>query len=624
MTTSYSESTGTVGTSSMPKENSEGMLVWNPSVGLYHKPAKNERESYGGIVGALEDHIAQQSGGVTKGYPHNFAGIIAAIQDLNIAANEVPVTPDVKPDTGGEIIIKPDGTPEWIDGTDPEDGTLWFDTRQGRLFVAVDKNWWQTNGADGLAFTTVDATAPDVDPVTGQFWWDAGHSTLYVFDGQWIDASGNIEGFNDGNSTPLWRVVNSDPDESMQTTLSLPLGNLGGRMASYDAINDGGILPDADPNDFSVQADYNIYIWDALLALEQFSLNQSAVTMGEAPPADPKEGDLWYDTTTLDMSVWYTDDDTSQWAPINSPFNYDSDLDVVRSMIVEETSNREKAIDNVRQLLADFDAADNTQLLQLARDIETLGNRITVEAPDLTPYATTASVEALEIELKAAIANQPEPAQIDTSQFASRGYVDQTLDVWRDRIHNVVTQSELSSVEAKIPDVTNVATRDFVTETFDSITTTFLPRGGGNLTGSFTMVKEDYALPVFDFSTESWNSKQAFKLRSDATSTASTTFGTTEDPWEVAWEFGADEDFCWIYNNSKVFSVSKEGPACSTLILGDFSTNDQYGRSIRNKIDLKERLTTYQFALESIRQGVANATDFDSLKANILTALIDV
>ena len=140
--------------------------------------------------------------------------------------------------------------------------------------------------------------------------------------------------------------------------------------------------------------------------------------------------------------------------------------------------------------------------------------------------------------------------------------------------------------------------------------------------GSFTMVKEDYALPVFDFSTAPHYGKDAFKFQTHLNTT--TTFGTTEAPYELAWQFGSNEDYSWIYNSNKVFSISKEGPACSTLFLTDFSPNDANGRVLHNKIDLKERLTKYQFAFESIRQGVANATDFDSLKANILSALIAV
>ena len=103
------------------------------------------------------------------------------------------------------------------------------------------------------------------------------------------------------------------------------------------------------------------------------------------------------------------------------------------------------------------------------------------------------------------------------------------------------------------------------------------------------------------------------------------TFGTTDNFWEYAWNFSAEEDYCWIYNDTnKVFSITKEGPACSTLVLGDFGDNTANGRVIHNKIDVKERLNTYQAAFEQMRQGVSNATDFDSLKANILSALASV
>ena len=62
----------------MPGRDAEGFQTWNPSVGIYHKAAKPKRESYGGIIGALQDNQAR-AGQVVKSYPENFAGIIAAI-----------------------------------------------------------------------------------------------------------------------------------------------------------------------------------------------------------------------------------------------------------------------------------------------------------------------------------------------------------------------------------------------------------------------------------------------------------------------------------------------------------------------------------------------------------------
>jgi len=611
-------------TSAMPKENAEGHLVWNPSVGLYHKPAADNAESYGGIVGALQDLIAK-AGEVPKAYPYNFAGIIAAIQDLDIAANEAPVTPDVKP-PGGNVIIDINGQPIWDEITPPEDGTLWFDTRQGRLFVAVDQEWWQTNGADGLAFITGDASAPTNEPVVGQFWWDAGHSALYIFDGFWIDVNGNIESTNDGNSTPLWRLVNQDPNEALQTTMSLPLGRMGPRLSSYDSITDGGILPELEPTEFNVQADLNVWFWEALLALEEFNLSQSAVIVSDTPPVEPKQGDLWYDTTALDMSIWYVEpgDDVAdgQWVPSAVAYNYDKDLDVIRSMVLEEKTVREQQLDNIRATLVEFDNADNSKLLELEQAVESLGARITREAPDLSRFATTASVASLETALREAMANTMATPDIDLTPYAYREDLRNVLNNLNAAIALKADTTEVTALSNSIPSVDHLATREYVRSEVEGITTEYLPRGGGELRGSFTLVKDDYSAPVFDFSIAPHYGKDAFKFQTYLNTT--TTFGTTEDPYELAWQFGSNEDYSWIYNNNKVFSISKEGPACSTLYLADFGTNDSNGRKLLNKIDLKERLTKYQTAFQNIRQGVANATDFDSLKTNILTALIDV
>ena len=169
----------------MPTENAEGMDVWNPSVGIYHKPAAVKRESYGGIIGALQDQHVRATG-LTRYYPENFAGIIAAIQDLGEISYKPGAEEGEKP-PGGEIIIDPDtGFPIWIITEKPQNGTLWFDTRQGRLFIWIEDDWYQTNGADGIPIITNDSTPPGVEHVVpGQFWWDSAHNSLYIFDGSY-------------------------------------------------------------------------------------------------------------------------------------------------------------------------------------------------------------------------------------------------------------------------------------------------------------------------------------------------------------------------------------------------------------------------------------------------------
>ena len=165
-----------------PIQNTEGHQIWDPSVDISFNPARGKRESYSGIVGSLQDQIASQ-GGTNKAYPHNFAGIIAAIEDLVFTQEKVPVTPADKPN-GGNVGTDAEGNPQWDVAVQPRDGELWFDTRQGRLFIAIENEYYQTNGADGLA-TVTSTTVEPTSPVIGSFWWDITTSSLYIFDGFW-------------------------------------------------------------------------------------------------------------------------------------------------------------------------------------------------------------------------------------------------------------------------------------------------------------------------------------------------------------------------------------------------------------------------------------------------------
>ena len=84
-------------------------------------------------------------------------------------------------------------------------------------------------------------------------------------------------------------------------------------------------------------------------------------------------------------------------------------------------------------------------------------------------------------------------------------------------------------------------------------------------------------------------------------------------------------DICWIYNDTnKVFSITKDGPACSQLYIGDITGNTNNQRVIANKIDVRDRLTKYQYAFTTLRAKVHSASTFEELKAGILEALTEV
>ena len=617
MTTSYE--TGTQSASGQPNYDAEGHQVWNPSVGIYHKPAANQRESYGGIVGALQDIIASETG-LAKAYPHNFAGIIAAIQDLQFSQSKPPVHPGPGPE-GGQIIIDINGNPSWEIIVPPEDGTLWFDTRQGRLFVAIDEEWYQTNGADGLPIVTNDSAVPEVDhPVPGQFWWDASANDLYIFDGIFSLPGG---GFTDdgalAGATPVWKLITDGLADAFQTTRTLPLGSIGPKIR--DAI-EPEIITKPDPTDFLVQSDYNEWLFQALLQLDAELATKGNVIVGEEPPPLPVPGMLWYDTATLELSLWYEDDDRGQWVPTSTSYMFDDDIATVNARIDDEQRTREQAIHALQLLVDSINGQDDTALQNVSDRITSLAATVaSLPTYDLTPYATVNTLNT-QLDVIQSDINSVAADLAALPAYANEG----ELDMVKAQLATKATKAEVEAVEETIPDVSEFVTATDITNAIESITTNYLPRTGGVLTGSFTLNKSDISLPALDFSSSPTSSRNAFKLQTLSPSGSyQAQFGTTTNFWEYAWQFDSEEDFCWIYNDSnKVFSITKDGPACSTLVLGDFTTNNNNGRVLTNKIDVRERLNTYQTAFQQMRQGISNATDFDSLKANILSALASV
>jgi hypothetical protein len=223
--------------------------------------------------------------------------LCAAIEDLADCLSEGNNIDIGDKPPGWEIIINIDGT---IDGgwTEfPQDGNLWFDTRQGRLFVAIDGQYWQTNGGDGLAY--VSETVPfQQQPVIGSTWYDTYNKIFYVW---------TTEG--------VWEAVRG-ADDVAQTTATLPLAfkqrltRGGGNGANilpddFPSVDDWpDVLPPLDLENQNVQADYNEWLLWALLRIGE-STEYNTINFGPNPPPEDQlqPGSMWYDTNALELSV---------------------------------------------------------------------------------------------------------------------------------------------------------------------------------------------------------------------------------------------------------------------------------------------------------------------------------
>ena len=325
-----------------PSYNSEGMQVWDPSVGLHFSPGSENAESYGGIVTALQDQIVA-AGGIAKGYPYSYAGIISAIQDLTFQATGDPPGSNVGPQPpGGSVIINPGtGTPEWIVNTPPVDGTLWFDTRQGRMMIAYGTQWYQTNGADGVPIITDSATPPATSNIIpGQLWYRTDNGALYIFAGTYtLPGGGTTTDPTVPGVTPIWIVLTVSAADYLQNTSTLPLTPI--------TASSAGDLPPIDPTNMNFQRDANLWFVEALEALDAVGMHQT-IAFGETAPASPSVGKLWYDTSDLEMSIWYVDpSDTGaqgQWVPLTASYTFTEAFSALTATVNTETANRTTAI----------------------------------------------------------------------------------------------------------------------------------------------------------------------------------------------------------------------------------------------------------------------------------------
>ena len=577
-------------------------------------------KNYGGVVDALVDAQVRSGNRNIETYTENFAGIIAAIQDLNVSGDALT----------GE---KPPGWTPGTPGTDNEDegvqdpavptGTLWFDERQGRLYVyagaGATAGWYQTNGADGYVY--VSPSAPS-NPVTGQLWMDTDNSNqLFVMVNDIsIDPSlSAVYGQDTATMSPVWVPVGGST--TITSTANLPLATPT-RIVGTPRSN----INWPETTGLTVQKDYNEWILNALQAVDtaveelEETAGNAQLAVSDTPPADPEEGNLWFDTERIDLNVFYDGYWVSTGAPNMVTFSAASELD--DKIAVNTQSIYEKGIQISELFQQIASAKNNHELLNLSLNSEinniktnidgfikltdvtsitdSLNARLTAEESrqtDLSAYPTIA-------EMNAAIYDM----MYSMSDHATESYVNTSID------------NAKMEVTALIPDISTKADTTYVDQQIDALD--FLPASGGTIDG-FTFNRGNISNPGLDFSSSSANGLNALAFK-PAGSTTANSFGVGNQPFEMAWKFDSNEDYCWIHSNNKVASINKRGIACIDLHLAEFSDNTINGVELVNTIDVRERLAAYQLALQNLRSSVSGATDLDSLKTAIINALAGV
>ena len=641
MTNSY-DNNDQVTPQNAPTENAEGNQVWNPSVGQYHEPAKVKRESYGGVIGAIQDMLVFQ-GCPIRAYPENFAGIIAALQDLMECLGKIgglDCCPGVGPTPpGSEIIIDINGKPIIIypgypDG-EPPLGNLWYDTRQGRLFVyAEDEDtgsheWYQTNGADGLVHVQ---EIPD-QPVLGDSYIDLTTQVLYVWNGQeWVGVNGWDTRGQTTRNLPLIKAVEGPkgnqrltPGEIEEILESLP---------NYDPALPGmiGHLPDPRLFNFDVQEDANEWFTLALFLLDFYN---GAVQIGNYPPAPgpTRPGTLFFDEATLEMSILYEDGDSKQWVPISAAFEENTTRVAAVETRVEEVATRvENGLQSVMSSLSSATRdipSISDRVEQFGQAIGSLGNNIgTVQvALDAFKADVAADVSGIDADILAErTSRESVVTEIQSAIDALKAQVEQqaqevNLNALADRVDLAI-----EDIDALGEGKAEASALAELKAAYEATIDNYLPRGGGVLDGQFVMQKSDISLPSIDFSGQVHNGIDAIRWStqniSGKTDLNLGVHATNQNEWGISAD--GEPVISVRFSDNPVVAIDQSGVVVSNLEISAIDRIDADGIHQLNTIDVGERLATITDALTGVRAIANSATTLEELKSGIAAALTEV
>jgi len=347
-------------------------LIHDPTY-TYQSSARSAR-SFRGAIDAVNVVRQKQELGKIE-CDDNWNGLIKAILSLNsiggVPIGELPPQWDIiiDPETGNPI--------GGIQGP-VEDGQLWFDVRQGRLFIFMGDGWFQTNGADGI--TAVQEEPPQGPPI-GSYWYNTTNGVLYMWDGDSWEAIGG--------------AVNI-------STSTLPLSNPV-TDAFANLRESRSVLPE--PVNLIFQEDANHYFVECLSQLDEIIEilqipDKPTVTIGDAPPLDPEPGMMWFDSAAVDLLCYYDDGQTQQWVPTSATYLVDTKVDSVIEDLELEVASRVSAVKGLRTELTTKHESNLSKIHTLENQQITLSNRIDhLQEPDLSSYAVEAEVNQALLDL---------------------------------------------------------------------------------------------------------------------------------------------------------------------------------------------------------------------------------
>ena len=587
---------------------------------------------YQGIIDAF-NLIRIQNGELRRNYDASYQGIIRAVLDLkkwgNATSGEFPPGWEIQTDGDGNITGG-----AW--NPTPENGTLWFDQRVGRLFVWEDDGFYQANGADGVPAVSDN---PPTQQVTGQLWYNTTTGALYIYNGstwtQISDVAGvdtstlvlsnptqsSFTGFSDTITAPTV-VTQEDYNQWLVTALQTLETNLEATI-SAEPMQYGTMMPSTgDDGTFFLKTDENeLYVrysnnWLPVSPAQDISTDSAIAALQNANTTTSSSiSSIENDIAALQLAVSGNDTDiTALQAQPHHTYTIGTASTTSNSntgiYIVDETNastgvaisgaGNVEVADDANGITINISAAEQ-RISEIEADYLTSADKTSLES-DITAIETTISDYATVLSnisaLQTDVAALPTFSDLSVNLDAEGAQLFGAINVQDNRITNVATPTNSSDAATRgyVDGRETVIRNDLVSKTGGSVSHILITNSNADIAGIDYSGAANMGLDALKFQTYS------------LTGTNYATFGTTTTPWEYSWEYESDESFNWIRNGTRVFAINGEKTYAKDLVLCDLAANAN-GPQFNNQIDVRTKLAQIDTIQASINALQADTHD---------------
>jgi len=236
--------------------------------------------------------------------------------------------------TNGLITLTSSGVPS----ATPSDGALAIDTVNNILYIRSGGQWVQSSGG---ASVSVSDTAPS-SPDSGDLWFESDTGITYVYynDGttsQWVEvgaaglavsgSDGYVQFANAGelssSSSFVWDDTNSrlgintaTPSYELEVVGDIVATTVTGSSGVVTTTTSGEPTISIDDGAIAVDTSNDVLYFRSNGTWQQVSGGGASVTVSDATPSESEAGNLWYESDTGSMYIYYDDGVSQQWVEV--------------------------------------------------------------------------------------------------------------------------------------------------------------------------------------------------------------------------------------------------------------------------------------------------------------------